>query len=157
MAKGKNTKKHTSPSAEVYTNASDIGANVAGAAADVATSVDPMTLKQVFDKGWGAVKAHPWQAAGTGLLGAANLGGLFDNNKLLGQGIGAALGAAAPAIFTGITKIPLNIGTLGRVNLAMGGGALGSLFDTLRAKQEEEQAMQMVDPNRNRPKPYVIY
>lgn len=114
---------------------------VADAAANAATAVDPMTLKQVFDKGWGAIKAHPWQAAGTGILGAANLGGLFDNDKLLGQGIGAGIGLAAPAILGSIMKAPINIGTLGRANLAMAGGALGSLFDTLRAKQEEEQAM----------------
>ena len=114
---------------------------VADAAANAATAVDPMTLKQVFDKGWGAIKAHPWQAAGTGILGAANLGGLFDNDKLLGQGIGAGIGLAAPKLIELATKAPLKIGGLGRANLAMLGGGLGALFDTLRAKQEEEQAM----------------
>ncbi len=115
-----------------------------GAVADAtnaAAAVDPMTLKQVFDKGWGAVKAHPWQAAGTGVLGAANLGGLFDNNKLLGQGIGTAAGIAAPKLIELLTKTPLKIGGLGRANLAMFGGGLGALFDTLRAKQEEEKAL----------------
>lgn len=116
-------------------------AGVADNVANATAAVDPMTLRQVFDKGWGWVKANPWAAAGTGLLGAANLGGLTDNDKLLGQGVGAALGAAAPAVLSKIMGVPINVGTLGRVNLAMGGGALGSLFDTLRAKQEEEQAM----------------
>ena len=100
-----------------------------------------MTLKQVFDKGWGAVKAHPWQAAGTGILGAVNLGGLFDNNKLLGQGIGAGIGLATPKLIELITKNPLKIGGLGRANLAMIGGGFGALFDALRAKQEEEKAL----------------
>ena len=99
----------------------------------------PLSLKDLFSKGWGWAKKHPKAALGTGTLGAANVAGLTDNNKVLGQGIGTALGAAAPAIISKITGSPVNIGTLGRVNLAMGGGAVGSLFDTLRAKSEQEQ------------------
>lgn len=109
-----------------------------------APNVDPMTLKDIFKKGWGWTKANKPAALGTGLLGAANLGGLFDNDKLLGQGIGAIAGAAAPYLFTKFTGIPLNISKLGRANLAMGGGALGSLFDVLRAKKAKEQEAAMM-------------
>ena len=103
-------------------------------------SVNPITLKELFGKGWGAVKAHPGAAIGTGLLGASNLAGLTDNDKLLGQAAGTLLGVAAPKIIQTVTGIPVDIGTLGRVNLAMGGGALGSLFDTLRSKKADERA-----------------
>ena len=102
-------------------------------------TVDPMTLKELFGKGWGWVKANPWTAAGTGALGVTNAAGLFDNDKLLGQGVGAALGLVAPMLIQKATGIPLSISNLGRANLAMGGGAIGSLFDTLRAKKEQEQ------------------
>lgn len=105
-----------------------------------APTVDPMTLKELFGKGWGIVKAHPGAAIGTGLLGASNLAGLTDNDKFLGQAAGAALGVAAPKLIQMATGIPVDIGTLGRVNLAMGGGAMGSLFDTLRAKKADERA-----------------
>ena len=141
--------RYIPPTAEMFRP--DVGASAGGTTTETdsitsagAVPADAMTLKQVFNNGLGWVKAHPWQAAGTGVLGAVNLGGLFDNDQLLGQGIGTALGAAAPAIFTGITKIPLNIGTLGRVNLAMGGGALGALFDTLRAKQAEQESQRQM-------------
>lgn len=141
MANTKKT-KYEAPSIEfLYPNG--VGPNVSDTVDDVANTVatDPMTLKQVFDKGWGAIKAHPWQAAGTGILGAVNLGGLFDNNKLLGQGIGAGIGLATPKLIELITKNPLKIGGLGRANLAMIGGGFGALFDALRAKQEEEKAL----------------
>lgn len=114
-------------------------ANEITAAAPVAEKVDPMTLKQLFEKYWGTIKANPKASIGTGLLGATNVAGVLDNDKLLGQAAGTALGVAAPKLIQMATGIPVDIGTLGRVNLAMGGGAVGSLFDTLRAKKEQEQ------------------
>lgn len=87
------------------------------------------------------MKAHPYQSAGLGILGGANVAGLFDNDKVGGQLGGAALGALA--------DIPLHAlaGTTG-VNLAwapMVGGAIGSLFDKAReAKANQKQAEQMM-------------
>lgn len=118
-----------------------------------APTVDPMTLKELFGKGWGIIKAHPGAAISTGLLGASNVAGLTDNDKLFGQVAGTALGVAAPKLIQMATGIPVDIGTLGRVNLAMGGGTIGSLFDTLRAKKEQE----VWNPDQNRPMPGVKY
>jgi hypothetical protein len=97
-------------------------------------------LKDLFSKGKGFVKANPKAALGTGFLGVTNIAGLTDNDKVLGQLAGTALGAAAPAIIQRVTGMPVNLGKLGRVNLAMGGGALGSLFDTLRSKKAQATA-----------------
>lgn len=85
-------------------------------------------------KNW--IKSHPAQTAGYGLTGAMNIGGLFDNDKVLGQ-----LGGAAGGY--GITQIPkvatfLNSHGVNPAIVSMAGGALGSLFDELRAKKEED-------------------
>ena len=99
-----------------------------------------MPLGDAFKKLGGFAKAHPWQTAGTGLNAIGNVSGLFDNDKLLGQVGGTALGALAPKLLNmaGIAAP----GPLGVANLAMLGGNLGALFDTLRAKKEQEQALQ---------------
>lgn len=70
---------------------------------------------------------------GTAANIGANVAGLFDNDKIGGQLIGTALGAGIPALFGA------KLGPLAYVNLAAGGGTLGSLFDTLRAKKAQEQ------------------
>lgn len=83
----------------------------------------------------GALKAwageHPMQIAGYGLGGAMNLAGLTDNDKYGGQILGAGLGA-------GLSSQGLGIAPWGAVPMAMAGGAIGSLFDRLRAKREQE-------------------
>lgn len=113
----------------------------AEAANAAATAADAISLAELFKQGQGWVKANPKAALGTGLLGGANVAGLLDNDKLLGQGVGAVAGYALPAIASLIAKRPVTVSPLMRANLAMGGGALGSLFDNLRAKKEQEQAM----------------
>lgn len=105
------------------------------------TAADAISLADLFKQGTGWVKANPGAALGTGALGAANVAGLLDNDKVLGQGIGAAAGYALPAIASIIAKRPVTVSPLMRANLAMGGGTLGALFDNLRAKKEQEQAM----------------
>lgn len=103
-------------------------------------------LKSAYDKFKGLkpvagtvnyMKAHPGRAAGLGVLGASNVAGLFDNNKLLGQIGGAALGGLTSAGLAA-AGVPWAHG----VNLAwapMIGGTLGSMFDALRAKNEQEK------------------
>lgn len=78
------------------------------------------------------MKTHPWMSTGLGIGGAANLAGLFDNNKIGGQLLGGTLG--------GIATIPFQMTPQGRVLTAMIGGGLGSLYDKLAA--EKEQAYQ---------------
>lgn len=84
------------------------------------------------------MKAHPAQTIGYGATGLMNLGGLFDNDKVGGQLLGGALG-------TGLSFIPQlipgmqAISTPTKVLMGMSGGALGSLFDKLRAEKEKQQ------------------
>lgn len=105
----------------------------------VNAAADAISLGQLGKDAWGWVKENPGAAIGTGILGATNLGGLFDNGQILGQGIGAGVGALVPMAVEKLLGKKLDIGGLGRANLIMGGGALGALFDTLRAKQIEDQ------------------
>lgn len=89
-------------------------------------------LKNSAGGAWDYAKANPLATGLSAGLGIGNVAGLFDNDKLLGQLIGAGAGF-------GLSQIPaLGLGTHGMVNMALGGGALGSLFDVLRAKEEEE-------------------
>lgn len=78
----------------------------------------------------GYVKAHPYMSTGLGLGATANIAGLFDNDKVGGQLLGGALG--------GIATIPFQMTPQGRVLAAMAGGTLGSLYDKLAAKKEQE-------------------
>lgn len=77
------------------------------------------------------IQAHPVQAAGLGVLGATNIAGLVDDDKIGGQLVGT-LGGGALAHF-------LPVSPVAKLAIGMGGGTLGSLFDKLRAKKEAEQ------------------
>lgn len=93
-----------------------------------------VSLPQLAKLGVGAAKAHPLKALMYGGAGAANIGGLMDNDKLGGQLGGGALGYFA--------SNALGVGNpiLG----ALMGGALGAQFDKLRAQREAsaQQAQQ---------------
>ena len=88
------------------------------------------------------IKAHPWAAAGTAALGATNLAGLFDNDRIGGQLLGGGLGAGAALL---LPKLNSNwkLGGLGIANMIQAGGALGSLFDKLKSKQDAERDAQL--------------
>ena len=107
--------------------------NVAGNAVDN-TGIGT-TAKLAMNK----MKAHPFKTAGLGLLGATNVAGLFDNNKMGGQLVGTGVGAAVP--FLANKFLETKFGVPGKLGFAMAGGAMGSLFDKLMAKKEQEQAM----------------
>lgn len=99
---------------------------------EVAGSAKPVNaLMNTVRTAGGAVKTHPFAAGALGLAGAANIAGLVDNNKVGGQLIGGAAGAALPALFGASPMTTIALGATG--------GALGSLFDKLRAKKEAEQ------------------
>lgn len=104
------------------------------------------TWKQVAKAGTGvakdklgtmfnAMKAHPFQSAGLGILGAGNVAGLFDNDKFGGQIGGATLGAIGSGLMhaAGVSGVPLAWAPLA-------GGAIGALWDTSRAAKEKEEA-----------------
>lgn len=78
---------------------------------------------------------HKLKTLGYGLGGTMNLAGLTDNDKFGGQIGGAALGA-------GLGSLGFLPGGVGAVPAAMFGGAIGSLFDKLRAKREQEAQYQ---------------
>lgn len=103
------------------------------------------SVGEMFKNLGGFVKAHPYQSIGTGLNAAGNVAGILDNDKILGQGVGTALGMAAPKLLSKVPgpigAIAGGLGALGKANLAMAGGNLGALFDSLRAKKEQEQAI----------------
>lgn len=87
------------------------------------------------------IKAHPFKAAGLGLGAGMNIAGLFDNDKIGGQLIGTGAGIALPALLSKLGAMT-SVTPMGRIGWALGGGALGSLYDKLMAKkEEEEQAM----------------
>lgn len=90
----------------------------------------------------GYIKANPLTSVGLGLTGAANIGGLFDNDKIGGQLIGGALGGAA-----GHWLLPKIVGSAVPVQYqvlaGLGGGALGSLFDKLRQDKEDQYTAQL--------------
>ena len=102
--------------------------------------VGSTTLKELFGKLGGYAKAHPGTSLLTGLNAAENVSGLLDNDKILGQVAGAALGYFAPSIAGKALGTKLVMSPLSRANLTMIGGNLGALFDNLRVKQEREQA-----------------
>lgn len=106
-----------------------------------AQAVEGVQLADLFKQLGGWAKSHPKSAIGTGLNAAGNVSGLVDNDKWLGQAAGLALGAFAPGILGKVLGKQVLLSPLMRANLAMGGGNLGALFDSLRAKQEEEQEM----------------
>lgn len=88
------------------------------------------------------IKAHPLMSAGLGALGAANIAGLTDDDKIAGQ----LLGSGAGFLASNLVAHPA-----AKAAIMMGGGTLGSLFDKLMSKkdQEAQAAMQYGSPNMN--------
>lgn len=103
---------------------------------EVATNLKPSALGTSAKLGLDTVKAHPGATLGTIANAGMNLSGLLDNDKFGGQLIGTLAGAVVPKVFH------MGLSPLAAANVAMGGGTLGSLFDTLRAKKEQEQSYQ---------------
>jgi hypothetical protein len=98
---------------------------------DLGNGVTGNSLKNTGSMLLKNIQAHPYISAGMGALGAANVAGLVDDNKVGAQLIGGAAGAALPALFGASPMTTIALGATG--------GALGSLFDKLRAKKESEQ------------------
>ena len=87
------------------------------------------------------IKDNKLKSVGLLGVGAANVAGLFDNPNIIGQlaGLGGGF-AAGKMLIPKLTKNPLT--GSGMALATMGGGALGSLFDTLMAKKSKEQQFQ---------------
>lgn len=92
-----------------------------------------ISLGNLGTLGVGAAAQHPFKTAGLLGLGAGNIGGLTDNDKFGGQIAGLGLGGLGAATLASGNPYM-------QAMLTMGGGALGSLFDKLRARREQEQA-----------------
>lgn len=87
-------------------------------------------------------KAHPFITAGTAANGAMNVAGLFDNDKILGQAIGTAAGAILPK------ALGMGLSPLAALNVAMGAGNLGAMFDIMRSKKEQQKYKQKYNMGR---------
>jgi hypothetical protein len=109
--------------------------------------------KQGLSNAWGTTKtgvgnlagyaaAHPFMTAGLGLTGAANIGGLFDNDKIGGQLIGGA-GAGLAGHYLLPKLLGHAVSPQAQVLMGLGGGALGSLFDKLRQNKEDQYTAQL--------------
>lgn len=98
---------------------------------DLGNGVTGNSLKNTLGMAGSAIKAHPLAAAGMGAMGAANIAGLVDDDKIGGQLVGGLAGGVIPAM--------MGANPMTAIALGLGGGTLGSLFDKLRAKKELEQ------------------
>lgn len=123
-----------------YVKGGDIPSDLAGAAfsespfktkVDLGKGITGNSLKNTLGMAGSAIKAHPWASAGMGALGAANVAGLVDDDKIAGQLVGG-LGSGVIANLAGVSP-------MASLAIGLGGGTLGSLFDKLRAKKELEQ------------------
>ncbi len=78
-----------------------------------------------------AIRSHPFKTAGIVGGGIANIAGLTDNDKVGGQLAGLAGGAVIPWLLKASSPSTYILSSLA-------GGTLGSLFDKLRASQEQD-------------------
>lgn len=89
-----------------------------------------VTIGEIGKMGLGAASAHPFFTGAGALTTGMNIAGLTDNDKFGGQLGGAALGGLI-SYLQGFNPGYAYLATTA-------GGALGSLFDKLRAKREQE-------------------
>lgn len=83
------------------------------------------------------IRANPGMSAALGIGGAANLAGLFDNDKIGGQ-LGGLAGAGALAHFAAPSLGIPALDPQTQIAIALAGGGLGALFDNMRAKKEQQ-------------------
>lgn len=107
------------------------GASPFSTKVDLGNGVTGNALKNTLGAVGANIQAHPYLSAGMGALGAANIAGLVDDNKIGGQIVGGLAGGVLPAV--------MGASPMTAIGLGLGGGMLGSLFDKLRAKKEAEQ------------------
>lgn len=95
------------------------------------------------------IKNNKLKSAGLGATGLMNIGGLFDDDQLVGQlaGLGGGFAAGKLLLPKVLGKGPLT--GSGMALATMTGGALGSLFDKLMAKKKEEETMQQAQYAQN--------
>lgn len=110
-----------------------------------------ITMKDIFDSLYSDaktgvanlgsyIKNNPAMSIGLGGTGLANIAGLVDNDNIGGQLLGLVGGAAVGQFL--LPKLMQNVSPQAKVLATLSGGTLGSLFDALRQKQEDEYAAQ---------------
>lgn len=115
-------------------NAGNIAAQALAGQGDAVSGAAGGNLGDLGALALSAAKAHPFKTAGAVGLGLGNIGGLVDNKKFGGQLGGLALGGLG-------AKMLASGNPYAAAMLTLGGGELGALFDKLRAKKEQEQAL----------------
>lgn len=88
--------------------------------------------------------AHPGPAALLAGGGALNVAGLFDNDKVGGQLVGAGAGAGLGALASHLLKRKL--GVPGYIGAALLGGGIGSGIDMLRSKRDQARQAYAQNP-----------
>ena len=102
--------------------------------AETAGGLKGLLAKLKGSKLGGWVYKNPAAAAGLGLGGAANIAGLFDNDKVIGQLTGVGLGIGGSLL---ANKLGAHLSNPMVAGISLGTGALGAFFDMLRANKEK--------------------
>ena len=149
--------------AQAAAEATGATAEAAAPAAEVATAAGDTTeaaakpgVKQSLGAMFGKLKGSApvqWTMANKGpaaLLaggGALNLAGLFDNDKVGGQLVGAGAGAGLGALASHL--LGKQLGVPGYIGAALLGGGIGSGIDILRSKRDQARQAYAQNPVMN--------
>ena len=149
--------------AQATADAAGTAASTAGAAAAPAAEASPAAeaadkpgMKQSLGALFGKLKgsapvqwtmAHPGPAALLAGGGALNVAGLFDNDKVGGQLVGAGAGAGLGALASHL--LGKKLGVPGYIGAALLGGGIGSGIDMLRSKRDQARQAYAQNPVMN--------
>lgn len=126
------------------------------AAGDTAEAAAKPGIKQSLGALFGKLKGSApvqWAMANKGpaaLLaggGALNVAGLFDNDKVGGQLVGAGAGAGLGALASHL--LGKRLGVPGYIGAALLGGGIGSGIDMLRSKRDQARQAYVQNPVMN--------
>lgn len=143
----------TGATAEAAAPAAEAATAAAGDAAEAAAKPGvKQSLGAMFGKLKGAAPVQ-WAMANKGpaalLAGgsALNLAGLFDNDKVGGQLVGAGAGAGLGALASHL--LGKQLGVPGYIGAALLGGGIGSGIDILRSKRDQARQAYAQNPVMN--------
>lgn len=154
LAKNPEAAQATADAAE--TAAAPAAEAATAAAGDAAEAATKPGVKQSLGAMFGKLKGSApvqWAMANKGpaaLLaggGALNVAGLFDNDKVGGQLVGAGAGAGLGALASHL--LGKRLGVPGYIGAALLGGGIGSGIDMLRSKRDQARQAYAQNPMMN--------
>lgn len=143
----------TGATAEAAAPAAEVATAAAGDTTEVAAKPGvKQSLGAMFGKLKGSAPvqwtmAHKGPAALLAGGGALNLAGLFDNDKVGGQLVGAGAGAGLGALASHL--LGKQLGVPGYIGAALLGGGIGSGIDILRSKRDQARQAYAQNPVMN--------